>query len=83
MLAVPAQRNCQKSSVAVTSSGNIADDSMAVKTGTSQACPHVSGVAAQYLESNPAASPQEVRPFLLMCLATTWALPLLHFHLHC
>ncbi len=30
-------------------------------TGTSQACPHVSGVAALYLQSNPNAPPSQVR----------------------
>ncbi len=30
-------------------------------TGTSQACPHVSGVAALYLQSNPTAPPSQVR----------------------
>ena len=52
----------------VTSAYHIADDASFTASGTSQACPHVSGVAAQYLESNPLAPPSEVTHPLLPCL---------------
>lgn len=40
------------------------DTASVVETGTSFATPHTTGVVAQYLQSNPAATPQQVRDAL-------------------
>jgi subtilisin family serine protease len=44
----------------ITSASFRSDSATAVLTGTSQATPHVSGVAALYLEVNPGATPAQV-----------------------
>ena len=46
--------------VGITSDTNASDTSTGVKDGTSMAAPHVAGVAAQYLQSNPNATPAQV-----------------------
>ena len=38
-----------------------------VASGTSMACPYVSGAAAQFLQSSPLATPQVVPPCSLLC----------------
>jgi subtilisin family serine protease len=45
----------------ITSAWNSSDTATIIASGTSMSAPHVSGVAAMYLEANPTATPQEVR----------------------
>ncbi|KAL3162173.1 hypothetical protein ABBQ32_009879 [Trebouxia sp. C0010 RCD-2024] len=51
--------------VDIISAGIASDTASAVKTGTSMAVPHASGVAALYLEANPGASPADVKEQLV------------------
>ncbi len=46
--------------VSIVSSAFGSDDATAVKSGTSMSAPHAAGVAALYLERNPAGSPAQV-----------------------
>jgi subtilisin family serine protease len=45
----------------IVSSVNTSDTAMATFSGTSMATPHVTGVAARFLQSNPTATPAQVR----------------------
>jgi subtilisin family serine protease len=47
--------------VSITSDYNSSDTATAVLSGTSMATPHTTGVAARYLQLNPAATPAGVR----------------------
>jgi aqualysin 1 len=47
--------------VSITSAWNSSDTSTNTISGTSMATPHVTGVAALYLDENPSATPQQVR----------------------
>ena len=51
--------------VDILSSYHTGDTAGAIVSGTSQAAPHVAGVAAQYLQLNPSASPAAVRDFIV------------------
>jgi len=46
---------------AITSAGITGPDSSSVKSGTSMACPHVSGIAAQILSVTPTLNPAQVK----------------------
>jgi len=50
--------------VSITSSWNTSDTATNTISGTSMATPHTAGVAALYLETTPAATPQQVRDAL-------------------
>jgi subtilisin family serine protease len=50
----------------ITSTGHASDTHTYVNSGTSMAAPHAAGVAAQYLQSNPTASPFTVTDALLL-----------------
>ena len=47
--------------VSVLSAMDTSNTATMTASGTSMACPHVSGVAALYLQSNPTAQPNEVK----------------------
>ncbi|CAI5977539.1 unnamed protein product, partial [Closterium sp. NIES-64] len=48
----------------IVSAGSASDTAMATMSGTSMACPHVSGAAALYLSMQPSARPRDVRKAL-------------------
>ena len=50
--------------VGITSAWKTSDTATATLTGTSMAAPHTTGVAALYLQSNPSATPAQVRDAL-------------------
>jgi subtilisin family serine protease len=50
--------------VNITSAGLASDTATATMSGTSMASPHTAGVAAQYLQSDPTATPAQVRTAL-------------------
>jgi subtilisin family serine protease len=50
--------------VSITSSWNTSDTATNTISGTSMATPHTAGVAALYLQTNPGATPQQVRDAL-------------------
>jgi subtilisin family serine protease len=50
--------------VSITSSWNTSDTAVNTISGTSMATPHTAGVAALYLQTTPAATPQQVRDAL-------------------
>ena len=50
--------------VAVLSAMHTSDTATMTASGTSMSCPHVSGVAALYLQSNPTAQPNEVSTYM-------------------
>jgi subtilisin family serine protease len=54
----------------ILSLGIISDSATATMSGTSMATPHVSGVVAQYLESNPSATPAQVASYLISIAAS-------------
>merc|ERR1712050_803065 len=49
----------------ITSAGHMSDSHSAIKSGTSMACPHVSGAAALFLEVNPAWRMEHVKSAML------------------
>jgi len=49
----------------ITSTLNTSDTATGVKSGTSMATPHVAGVIARYLETNPTATPAQVQSALV------------------
>ena len=50
--------------VGITSAWDTSDTATATLTGTSMSAPHTTGVAALYLQSNPGATPAQVRDAL-------------------